>query len=57
MSETKKQRQFSEVIAKLDKIDAKLDEVLQRIPPNKPRLENEIVASASPRMDKNLGSL
>ncbi len=45
------------IIAKLMSIDDKLDEILQRLPPTRPREKSAIVASASPRVDPNLGSL
>jgi hypothetical protein len=46
-TETKKGRQFADIIAKLDKIDDKLDEVLQRLPPSKPRDQSAIVGKES----------
>ncbi len=45
-TETKKQVQFRDIEARLEDIDAKLDEILQRLPPHKPREKSEIVGKS-----------
>jgi hypothetical protein len=57
MSEPKKAIQFRDIMARLEDLSAKMDELLARIPPNESARDSAIVASASPRVDKNLGTL
>jgi hypothetical protein len=53
---TKKQRQFDEILARLDVISAKLDELLFRFHATKPREKSEIIGKSEPD-DYLLGQL
>jgi hypothetical protein len=58
-TEPKKQLQFRDIMARLEELSAKVDELLRRTAPNETKLSpvNEPVESSQVRVDPNLGSL